>query len=227
SARRLPHGGILYELNSKDSASWFDTPANRSSFLEYFASNVTIKERSFHVLMENVPISFTPDNPSAIDDIEKKAGFKARSIIKAKFIKPAHRRHPNQHTAHVVITFNLKTSANQAIKFGLAIAGKKVYGRKLLQEPTRCLKCHSFDGSHIAAECPQEHDACRTCGKNHRTSNCSVEDPAEYQCANCKTKGHASWSRECPVFIQKWENYKKRNEEAKYTFFPTDDPLTW
>jgi hypothetical protein len=28
SAHKLPHGGILYELNSKESAEWFNTPAN-------------------------------------------------------------------------------------------------------------------------------------------------------------------------------------------------------
>ncbi|KAG2739811.1 hypothetical protein P692DRAFT_201661418, partial [Suillus brevipes Sb2] len=227
SARRLPHGGILYELNSKSAAEWFNTPANRSNFLEHFASNVTIKERSFHVLMENVPVTFVPDNPAAIADIENKAGFKSRTISKARFIKPIARRQPNQRTAHTIITFSSKANANQAIKDGLVIAGKKVYGRKLLPEPTRCLKCHSFEGGHIAAECPQENDTCGTCGDQHRTTSCSVTDPSEHYCANCKTKGHAAWSRDCPIFKQKWDNNKKRNDDAKYIYFPTDDPLTW
>ncbi|KAG1759604.1 hypothetical protein EDD22DRAFT_782326, partial [Suillus occidentalis] len=115
SARRLPHGGVLYELNSKESAEWFNSPTNRSNFLEYFAPNASIKDRLYHVLMENVPITFIPDNPAAIADIEKKAGLKPKSISKAKFIKPASRRHPNQRTAHVVITFASKEHANQAI----------------------------------------------------------------------------------------------------------------
>ncbi|KIK34520.1 hypothetical protein CY34DRAFT_17663 [Suillus luteus UH-Slu-Lm8-n1] len=227
SARRLPHGGILYELNSKSSAEWFNTPANRSNFLEYFASNITIKDRSFHILMENVPISFVPENPAAIAEIENKAGFKPRSISKARYIKPAARRNPNQCTAQVIITLASKANANQAIFDGLVIAGKKVYGRKLLPVPTCCLKCHSFEGGHMAAECTQEHDTCGTCGEQHRTTSCSVNDPSDYYCANCKTKGHAAWSRECSIFKQKWDNNKKRNDDAKYIYFPTDDPLTW
>jgi hypothetical protein len=227
SARRLPHGGVLYELNSKDSAEWFNSPTNRSNFLEYFAPNASIKDRSYHVLMENVPITFIPDNPAAIADIEKKAGLNPKSISKAKFIKPAARRHPNQRTAHVVITFASKEHANQAIKFGLAIAGKKVYGRKLLPEPSRCLKCHAFDGGHMAADCPQEQDTCGSCGEAHRTSECPIDNPEDYACANCKTKGHAAWSRQCPIFVQKWDNFKRRNDEAKYIYYPTEDPLTW
>ncbi|KAG2749480.1 hypothetical protein P692DRAFT_201656519, partial [Suillus brevipes Sb2] len=117
--------------------------------------------------------------------------------------------------------------ANQAIKFGLAIAGKKVYGRKLLPELTRCLKCHAFDGGHMAADCPQEQDICGLCGEAHRTSECPIDNPENYSCANCKTKGHATWSRQCPIFVQKWDNFKRRNDKAKYIYYPTKDPLMW
>ncbi|KAG1798861.1 uncharacterized protein HD556DRAFT_1305722 [Suillus plorans] len=54
-----------------------------------------------------------------------------------------------------------------------------------------------------------------------------MTEPTSYSCANCKEKGHAAWSRECPIFTQKWESHKKRNNEAKYIYFPTEDPLTW
>ncbi|KAG1847161.1 hypothetical protein DFJ58DRAFT_639389, partial [Suillus subalutaceus] len=227
SARKLPHGGILYELNSKNSAEWFNTPSNRSNFLERFGTNVAIKDRSFHVLMENIPITFVSDSTAAIADIEKKAGLTLKSIIKARYIKPIARRSPNQRTAHVILTFKTRESANQAIKFGLPIASKKVYGRKLLPEPSRCLKCHSFDGNHMATDCPKEHDICGTCGEQHRTALCKVENPNEFHCANCDTKGHASWSRDCPTFLGKWEAYKKRNKETQYRLYLTDDPLTW
>ncbi|KIK42493.1 hypothetical protein CY34DRAFT_12340 [Suillus luteus UH-Slu-Lm8-n1] len=145
SVRRLPHGG--------------------SDFLEFYRTNIIIKDRSYHILMENAPVSFIPDNPTAIADIEKKAGLPPRSIIKTRYIKPVARRNLNQHTAHVAVMFATKEGANQAIKFGLSIARKK-------------------------------------------------------------EKGHTSWSRECPIFTQKWESHKRRNDKAKYIYFPTEDPLT-
>ncbi|KAG2115091.1 uncharacterized protein F5147DRAFT_531693, partial [Suillus discolor] len=62
----LPHGGILYKLNSKESAELFNTPTNHSNFLERFSTNITIKDRLFLVLMENVPLAFILESTTAI-----------------------------------------------------------------------------------------------------------------------------------------------------------------
>ncbi|KAG1729342.1 uncharacterized protein EDB91DRAFT_1004724, partial [Suillus paluster] len=106
-----------------------------------------------------------------------------------------------QQTAHTIFTFNSREGTNQAIKFGLSVVRKKVYDRKLLPEPTRCLKCHSFDGNHVVAECPKEQDTCGTCRAQHQTTECRVDNPEFFYCLNCDIHGHASWSRECPTFI--------------------------
>ncbi|KAG1794545.1 uncharacterized protein HD556DRAFT_1188813, partial [Suillus plorans] len=227
SARRLPHGGILYELDSAESAQWLNTPAHRGKFAVNFGPNATVKDRSFNILVENVPLSYNPSSIHSNTEVEAKGGLKQGSITKARWIKPINRRKADQRTAHVIITLRTKESANQILRFGISIEGKKVYGRKLLPEPMRCLKCQSYDVSHVAAECTQEHDTCGTCGAKHRTATCKVDDPNYYQCANCDCQGHASWSRECPTFVNKWENFKSRSEDAKYRYFPTDDPLTW
>jgi hypothetical protein len=158
---------FIYELDSKASAEWFSTPANKSNFLEFYGTNITIKERSYNVLVENVPISFILDNPAVIADIEKKAGLPPCTICKAKYIKPVACRNQNQCTAHTIITFTTKQGANHAIKFGLSVAGKKVYGCKLLPEPIRCLKCQTLNGTHIAADCPKENNTCGTCRGQH------------------------------------------------------------
>jgi hypothetical protein len=227
SARRLPHGGILYELDSTASVQWFNTPINRSNFLNRFGTDILIKDRSFQVLVEYVPLSFAPEDKATLTDIEKKAGITPSSIIKARYVKPIQRRLPTQRTAHIILTLNSKTSANQIIKHGLSIAGKKVYGRKLTPEPTRCLKCQSFEGAHVAVNCPKEVDTCGTCGATHRTAECTVTERELYFCSNCNTHGHGAWDRECPTFKQKQNAYASRNEESKYRFFPTEDPLTW
>ncbi|KAG2127209.1 hypothetical protein DEU56DRAFT_720344, partial [Suillus clintonianus] len=137
------------------------------------------------------------------------------------------RRNPGQRTAHVIFTFSTKEGANQAIRFGLSVEGKKVYGRKLIQEPTRCLKCHSFDGGHVAANCPQEQDSCGTCNEQHRTAECATTDQEHFKCRNCNEAGHAAWSRDCPTFIKRLEHHMNRNNDAKYRFYLTEDPLTW
>ncbi|KAG2347094.1 hypothetical protein BDR05DRAFT_877440 [Suillus weaverae] len=214
SVRRLPHGGVLYELDSVESTNWFNIPAHRSKFLEHFGTEIVIKDRSFHVLVENVPISFVLDNQAALAEVKKKAGLKPRSIYRGRYIKPIARHNPGQPTAHIILTFGTKEGANHAIKHGLSIKGKKVYGRKLIQEPARCLKCHAFDGAHIAAECPQEHNTCGTCSNQHRTAACTITDQNHFRCKNCEVDSHAAWSCECPTFISKWESHKNRNKDA-------------
>lgn len=83
SARRLPHEGILYEHKSSEAAWCFNVPANRSKFLNHFGPEITVKDRTYHVLIENAPLSFAPNNSAALADIEKKAGL--NPIGKARY----------------------------------------------------------------------------------------------------------------------------------------------
>ncbi|KAG2050349.1 hypothetical protein BDR06DRAFT_891867 [Suillus hirtellus] len=122
----------------------------------------------------------------------------------------------NQRTVHTIITLKSKESANQILCFDTTIKGKKVFGCKLLPELTQCLKCQFYDRSHVTAECTQEHNMCGTCGTQHRTATCKVDDPHFYHCANCDCQGHTSWSRDCPAFINKWESFKNQNKDSRY-----------
>ncbi|KAG2343433.1 hypothetical protein BDR05DRAFT_841070, partial [Suillus weaverae] len=227
SARKLPYGGILYELNAPTSAEWINIPTNRSTFLNHFGTDIIIKDHTFHLLLENVPISFDPNSQIALAEMEHKGGLRRDDVAKAHYIKPIARCNPNQRTAHVALTLKSKNATNQIIKFRTSVEGKKVYSRKLLPEPTRCLKCQVFNSGHIAADRPQEHDTCGMCGANHQTASCALDTLELYHCTNCDVEGHASWSPECPTFTAKWKTHRARNEEAKYKYFPTDDPLTW
>ncbi|KAH7903837.1 hypothetical protein BJ138DRAFT_971929, partial [Hygrophoropsis aurantiaca] len=227
SARRLRGGSILLELESREAANWLNSSFTRDIFVQKFLPGAVIKGRNLQVIAEGVPISLNPDSEQSLTEIAEKSGLDEFSITKARWIKPLQRRSPQQKNAHIILTFSSKEAANKAIRQGLNIEGKRVFARKLLPEPPRCLKCHSLTGSHFAAKCPSNHDTCGTCGEEHRTSDCFVTDPAERFCANCKTKGHAAWERSCPAFTALFDKLVKRNPEAKYRFFPTEDPATW
>ena len=47
------------------------------------------------------------------------------------------------------------------------------------------------------------------------------------KCASCKTEGHGSWSRTCPIFIKKTDEYNNRNPDNLLQYFPTADSWTW
>ncbi|KAI0703714.1 hypothetical protein BC835DRAFT_1262389, partial [Cytidiella melzeri] len=93
----------------------------------------------------------------------------------------------------------------------------------------RCLKCQKVGVAHIAANCQAIHDTCGTCGvSTHATRECTVTDPARYQCSNCRLPGHAAWSRTCPYYLRKKRELMDRCSESRYTYFPTNaDPRTW
>ncbi|KAG1843784.1 hypothetical protein DFJ58DRAFT_665155 [Suillus subalutaceus] len=130
SARKLPHGGILYEFNTPTSTEWINIPANRSNILNHFGTDIIIKEHAYHLLLENVPISFDPNSKIILAEMEWKGGLEQDDIMKAQYIKPVARRSINQRTAHVAITLKTKKAANQIIRHRISMEGKKVYGRK-------------------------------------------------------------------------------------------------
>ncbi|EIN09531.1 hypothetical protein PUNSTDRAFT_33677, partial [Punctularia strigosozonata HHB-11173 SS5] len=118
--------------------------------------------------------------------------------------------------------------ANEAIGFGITVRGKRCIVRRLIKEITRCNKCQLI-GRHFAAQCQSVHDTCGTCGSiEHATKACDLaNDREKHYCVNCRTKGHASWSHDCPTFKAKNREYQARNTENDYRFFVTDTPDTW
>ncbi|KAH9950180.1 hypothetical protein B0H21DRAFT_656965, partial [Amylocystis lapponica] len=230
AVRCLRNGGVLYELNTAQAASWLRRPEKTASFVQHFGGERTlVKERTFPTVVEYVPISFDPSSDLALRVAEGRSGLDPDSIVRANWIKPVNRRSTTQSFAHAIIRFNSPKAANSAIRDGLVIAGRRVWGRKLLQEPLRCLKCQKLGVAHLASECKQIHDTCGTCGSvSHTTSTCDVTDRAKHWCANCRTGGHAAWDRACPAFLAARDRLLDRQPDAQYRFFPIpSDPSSW
>ncbi|EIW77387.1 hypothetical protein CONPUDRAFT_109952, partial [Coniophora puteana RWD-64-598 SS2] len=120
-----------------------------------------------------------------------------------------------------------KEAGNAILRNGLVLDGRRCFVRKSVPEPPRCLKCQSFKGNHRAATCPSSVDVCAKCGGPHRTRECEVTRPEDKFCINCSVAGHAASDRACPTFIALREKHQVRNLEARYRYFPTEDPLTW
>ena len=108
------------------------------------------------------------------------------------------------------------------------ILGKRCPTRKLLPEPTHCMKCQSFAGSHFAKKCKSDHDTCGTCAGEHQTKDCTASLPEGLWCTNCKEVGHAAWDRDCPIFINLCQRFHANLPDANYRFYPeSNNPSTW
>ena len=225
-------GGVTFELNSGEAAEWLKDKGMMSEFLSKMGSTADFKEQLYEVVMDWVPATFETELPAAWKGVEQANGLRTLAIVGARWIKPVHLRSVGQRTAIAIFSFATREDANQVIENGLYVEGKKVWGRKQLQEPRRCLKCQCF-GEHKAAQCTSTKEACGRCGVEHRTNACDEKERDLMVCSNCKTmgngkqKGHGAADRRCPIFLDRMERMNKTRKENNYKFFCTTDPATW
>ena len=221
-ARILRNGGVLIEANEEALIAWVQDDARREEFQNAFdGGQARIKDKTYSVIIEFVPIAHKTGNQTEYRHIEGVSHIDPGHLVNTKWMKPIERRTEGQRTAHLLAKFKSASAANIAIREGLTIAGKLVYGRKSQQEPRRCLKCQQL-GQHFAAQCHQDGESCGTCGKNHATKDCSEQNSDHFWCVNCKVGGHASWDRMCPRFREEAERLKRRDPESTYRFYPID-----
>lgn len=188
-AKKLKNGGVIYEMDSKETASWIRE--EKEAFMANFSGNAIVKERVVSMIAEYVPTSHTTDSPTELRKIEMESNIDTGSLVSSRWIKPIHKRKKGQLTAHTILRFTSPELANKAIDKGLIIAGKRIQTWRLRREPCRCLKCQLVNTQHMAAECKST-NICGTCGKEHCTADCDKSDPANYSCTNCKGANHAS-----------------------------------
>jgi len=116
----------------------------------------------------------------------------------ARWIKPPRRRENAQRVAHAMFQMSTPETANKLIYDGLYHNMERLRPVKDKKEPMRCLKCQRW--GHMAKDCRETSDTCGTCAENHRTNTCTAYKTL--RCANCDSKTHGSWSRQCPEFLQ-------------------------
>ena len=225
TVKRLRHGGLLYELNTKEAATWLQQPENMRPFTTKFGHNASITAKNYACLLRNTPVYLRPDNPRDLRDLESVNGWNVNELVAAHWIKPIDKRRQGQQHAHLIIKFSTPQRANEAIMQGIAVHGRHLPVEKLRKEARRCLRCQRLEPGHLARDCDWDIDICGTCGQDHPTRECNT---GRLRCMNCKSEGHASWSRTCPAFIEATRKIQNANKLERYRFFPLiDDPSTW
>ena len=222
SVTNARNGSTIVEADNDEAASWFSRPTNQRRLCDRIGSNAEFRSRSFNIIAFNVVLSINPDDENHRAEICKANGLEPTTITAAKWAKAVERRSPTQRTAHLLITLNDADAANRAITNGLNICNRRCHVEKTKREPTRCLKCQGWN--HYAKDCIEEGDRCGNCAGAHRTNLCLT---GEKRCVSCRVDDYASWSRTCPVFLKKMDEFNTRNPDNSLQFFPTADPWTW
>jgi hypothetical protein len=215
-------GGTIIEADTDEAASWLTVATNQRKLCDRIGSNAEFRTRSYNIIAFNVPTDINPEEANHRQEINEVNDLEASTISTIKWAKAIDKRSPNQRTAHLLLTFNNADAANRAIANGLTICNKRCRVERTRREPPRCLKCQGWN--HFAKDCTEENSRCANCAGSHRTDSCLVNDR---KCASCKTDDHASWSRTCPTFLRKCDEFNYRNPENSLQFFPTTDSWTW
>ena len=215
-------GNTIIEADNDEAARWLSRPENQRKLRDKIGPNIQFIGRTYNVLAFNVPIVINPGDENHRAEICESNDMEANTISAAKWAKAEDKRSPNQRTAHLYLTFDSADAANRAITNGLTICNRRCHVEKTKREPTRCLKCQGWN--HFAKDCVEGNDKCGNCAGAHRTSVCLSKDRS---CVSCRTNDHASWSRSCPVFVKKMDEFNSRNPDNLLQFFPTADPWTW
>ncbi|KIJ53092.1 hypothetical protein M422DRAFT_242197 [Sphaerobolus stellatus SS14] len=134
-AKKLRNGGIVLEMTTRAGADKIKSAKAKEDFTNNFGADIQIKNRNHSVLVEHVPVSFQPDIQVELRKVEDVNRLEDYSLVSARWIKPPQRRTPGQRVAHLIVNAGSAVVANAIIRNGIIIAGKRVYGRKLVQEP--------------------------------------------------------------------------------------------
>ena len=219
----LRGGGLLLELDRAESADWLHAEANRKAFLDNIGTGANIKDRTYQVIIQFVPVTFETEDNASIRLYESVNGLEENSVLKVEWIKPVQDRKPLQQVATARFYHKDAKSANIILSRGAYVQGKKTIPKKPKREPIRCLKCQQFGHEHRS--CTAATARCARCACAHETEECEVPKRA-FECVNCGCN-HPSYDRFCQSFLDKCTQLDTRCPENKLAFYPTDEPWSW
>lgn len=222
TATLLRRRGVLIEVDTDSAARWMTINTNMRTFCKAIGSSVMHRPRTFNVMAFNAPLTFDPNSQVHLGEVQETNNIDEGGIVSARWAKPPEKRREGQKTGHLILSFTNADQANRVISDGLTICNRRTTVQKTRREPTRCFKCQGWN--HQASECVRN-DRCANCAEDHRTNQCPL--PQHRKCASCGSDRHASWSRDCPIFIKKLEECNRRNPESALQFFPTKEAWTW
>ncbi|KAF8811065.1 hypothetical protein BYT27DRAFT_7221740 [Phlegmacium glaucopus] len=226
TVERLANKGLLGEFMTEEGANWFAQSNHFDDFvaaLGTLGQGAAVKKRNHPVIAYYAPLHLNTNNPAHVAEIVEVNGLQEEDLLKLRWAKPPIRRNAKQTCGHLILTFASPDAANRAIAGGLVICSKRVSVAKYKKEPIRCLKCQGWN--HVASDCVKTTDTCGTCGKGHRTSECTVS--SAHHCISCSVNNHPSWARNCPTFLRKCKEFNLKHPENGLPFYPSQEPWTW
>ncbi|KAG1836754.1 hypothetical protein F4604DRAFT_2003246 [Suillus subluteus] len=71
SVSQFRNGGTIIEMKTQEAAEYLKNKDNKNEFINALDPNATIKERSYPVVIQFVPLTFNPDSAEHLQDLEQ------------------------------------------------------------------------------------------------------------------------------------------------------------
>lgn len=95
SARRLQNGGVIFEMNTAEAASWLRQVDVVSQFISFYdGGNSVAKGNRYPIIVEFVSTHFDPSSEHEVRKVEMDSELPARAIQTSRWLKPIDRRRP-------------------------------------------------------------------------------------------------------------------------------------
>ena len=141
SATLLRTGSLLLELNTPFTADWLRDEAHCDSFLTNLGSGANIRDRTYQVIAQFIPMQFDPEDDNHLCQLEIFNDLKPSSLLKREWIKPIKDRKPNQKVATMRMFLQDPSSVNKILKEDASILNRRIVPKKPKKEPIRCMHC--------------------------------------------------------------------------------------
>ena len=131
----LHNGSLLLELDTTEAFTWLRKGETRDRLLANIGSGACIKDRTYQVILQFVPIQFEPNNDHHLQQYEEQNGIAPKTVLKAEWTKPVEDRKKEQQVATLRTYHRDASSANKVLSSGGYIAGKCAIPKKPKREP--------------------------------------------------------------------------------------------
>lgn len=204
---RLNNRGLVYEMDTEESADWLRGREAAEDFTNKFGANIVIKQRKWTAVAPFVPITFEVGDRGRLR-VAEQCQVDEKDIMEVRWMKLERLRKQGQRVALLGIACSLERALDRVLGAGkMWLEGKYMDIRQNKTVPQRCHKCQKITTAHISSMCPSQEEVCGTCMGNHRTRECTVTDYRQFACANCKARGmdynHIVWNVMCPSLWEK------------------------
>lgn len=140
-AHFLRNGGLLLEADRESLVASIRSSAESCEHFEkcFDGGWATVRHRTYTVVLDFVPLTHSPGDEVEIRQIERSSQLPQNTIVTSKWMKSIEHRRPGQSSAALLVKACSIGSANELIRSGVVIRGRRVFGRKLMETRSKSM----------------------------------------------------------------------------------------